>query len=161
MRGFMRKDVLLMAALALVACAKAETANTDSSAAAAAPPPPAAVTAADLVGTFNGQVMAQDSDSVLFRFTCVQPPTGAESKCVSDAAPKDTTVYTYTLSGADSVMWTSAAYKPPTPPRSPQLIDHVVGRMSGGKWSGTTVTVLASKPDSVVMRTRWEATKTP
>jgi hypothetical protein len=26
---------------------------------------------------------------------------------------------------------------------------------------GTSVTTLASKPDSVVMRTRWEATKSP
>ena len=157
----MRKVLMLVAALSFVACAKKEAAISDSAAAAAATPPaPPAVTAADLVGTWNGTSMAQNSDSVVGHWTCIQAPTGSDSKCVDAAAPKDTVIYTYTLS-ADSVMWTSAAYKPPKPPKSPQVIDHVVGRMSGGKWVGTSVTVLASKPDSVLMRTRWEATKTP
>jgi hypothetical protein len=83
------------------------------------------------------------------------------SRCSNSSAPKDTTAYTYTLSGADSVMWTSAPYTPPAPPKSPKAVDHVVGRLSGGKWAGTVVTVLASKPDSVVARTRWTATKAP
>lgn len=157
----MRKAALVVAAVSVVACAKTESAKTDSAAAmAAAPAAPAAVTAADMAGTVSGRALAQNSDSVLFQFTCVTAPTGNVSRCVNAAAPKDTTDYTYTLSGADSVMWTSAAYTPPAPPKSPKLIDHVVGRLSGGKWTGTTVTVLASKPDSVVLRSRWEATKT-
>ena len=161
----MRKTFLLIGAVAFVACAKKEAGVADSSAAApaaapAAPAAPAALTATDLVGTWNGQSMAQGSDSVLARWTCVQPATGNESKCVDAAAPKDTSVYTYTISG-DSVMFTSAAYTPPAPPKSPKVIDHVVGRKAGDKWMGTAVTTLASKPDSVVMRTRWEATKTP
>jgi len=158
----MRVSPLLIAAVSLAACAKNETPKPDSTApaAAAAPAPPAAVTAADVAGTFTGQVMAQNNDSVLFKFVCVQPATGNTSKCTNNVS-KDTTAYTYTLSGADSVMWTSVAYTPPTPPKSPKVIDHVVGRMTGGKWGGTVVTVLASKPDSVVNRTRWEATKTP
>ena len=159
----MRKTFLLLSAASLVACAKNEAGEADSATAAApaaAPAAPASLTEADLVGTWNGQSMAQGSDSVLARWTCVQPATGNESKCVDAAAPKDTTVYTYTLSG-DSVMFTSAAYTPPMPPKSPQVIDHVVGRKAGDKWTGTAVTVLVSKPDSVVMRTRWEATKSP
>ena len=104
--------------------------------------------------------MAQSSDSVLAHWTCVQPATGNQSKCVDAAAPKDTTVYTATVSG-DSVMFTSKAYTPPGPRKSPKVIDHVVGRKSGDQWMGTAVTELASKPDSVVMRTRWEATKSP
>ena len=162
----MRKTFLLIGAVSFVACAKKEAGVADSSAAApaaAAPVAPAALTAADLVGTWSGQSMAQGSDSVIARWTCVQPATGNESKCVDAAAPKDTTVYTYTISG-DSVMLTSASYTPPTPPappKSPQVIDHVVGRKAGDKWMGTAVTTLASKPDSVVMRTRWEATKSP
>ena len=160
----MRKSFLLISlisAVSLVACAKKEAGVADSSAAvSAAPAAPAALTAADLVGTFNGQSMGLGSDSVIARWTCVQPATGNESKCVDAAAPKDTTVYTYTLSG-DSVMFMSAAYTPPAPPKSPQVIDHVVGRKVGDKWMGTVVTTLASKPDSVVMRTRWEATKSP
>jgi hypothetical protein len=161
----MRRILLAVGAASLVACAKKDAGVADSSAAAAAATPaapaaPAALTEADLVGTFTGQSMPQSSDSVLARWTCVQPPTGNQSKCVDAAAPKDTNVYTYTLSG-DSVMFTSAAYTPPAPPKSPKVIDHVVGRKSGDKWVGTAVTVLASKPDSIVMRTRWEATKAP
>jgi hypothetical protein len=157
----MPKGGFLIAAVALVACTKTETAKTDSAAAAAAaPPPPAAITAADLVGTYTGQTMLETSDSVVARWICVQPPTGNEGYCVDNAAPKDTMRLTYTITG-DSVMWTSKPYKPPMPPKSPEVIDHIVGRMSGGKWSGTSVSVLASKPDSVVMRTRWEATKSP
>jgi hypothetical protein len=156
----MRKTFLLIGAASFVACAKKESGAADSAAgtAAAAPAAPAALTAADLVGTWNGQSMPQSSDSVIARWTCVQPATGNESKCVDAAAPKDTTVYTYTLSG-DSVMFTSAPYTPPAPPKSPRVVDHVVGRKAGGRWMGTAVTTLASKPDSVVMRTRWEATK--
>ena len=157
----MRKTLLLIGVASFVGCAKKEAGVADSSAAvAAAPAAPAGLTAADLVGTFNGQSMGQTSDSVLARWTCVQPATGNESKCVDAAAPKDTTVYTYTISG-DSVMFTSAPYTPPMPPKSPKVIDHVVGRKTGDKWVGTAVTTLASKPDSVVMRTRWEATKSP
>lgn len=156
----MRKGRLLIAAVSLVACAKSETPKADSTppAAAAAPAAPAAITEADLAAPVNGKVMAQTSDSVLFTFTCSHAASGSVSRCVNAMAPKDTTDYTYTISG-DSAMWTSAAYTPPTPPKSPKLIDHVVGHLSGGKWTGTTTTVLASKPDSVVMKTRWEATK--
>ena len=160
----MRRRRLLMVAAALVACAKTETKPDSAAPAAATPATPAAttVTAADVAGTWNGQVMAQGSDSVLFKFVCVQPPSGTESRCVNQSAPKDTTVYTYALSG-DSVMWTSKPYKPASPPKSPEQIDHVVGRMSGSntKWAGTVVSMLASKPDSVLGRVRWEATKTP
>ena len=160
----MRKAGLIVAAVSFVACAKNETPKADSAApaAAAAPAAPAAISAADMVGTVNGRALAQNSDSVLFQFTCTTAAGGNVSRCVNAMAPKDTIAYTYTLSG-DSVMWTSAAYTPPAPPKGPkipQLIDHVVGRLSGGKWSGTTVSMLAAKPDSVFMRSRWEATKT-
>jgi len=156
----MRNTFLLIGAVLFVGCAKKEAGVADSSAAIAAAVAPAALTAADLVGTWTGQSMAQGSDSVIARWTCVQPATGNESKCVDAAAPNDTGVYTYAISG-DSVMFTSAPYTPPAPPKSPQVIDHVVGRKAGDKWMGTAVTTLASKPDSVVMRTRWEATKSP
>jgi hypothetical protein len=156
----MRNARLLIAAVSLVACSKSESAKSDSTPAmAATPAAPAAVTAADMAGTVNGKIMPQNSDSVLATFTCTAPATGNVTRCVNSAAPKDTTNYAYTLSGADSVMFTSDPYTPPAPPKSPKLIDHVVGRLSGNKWTGTTVSVLASKPDSVVSRVRWEATK--
>ncbi len=161
-RGFMRKAGLLIAAVSLVACAKNETPKPDSAApaAAAAPAAPAALTAADLVGTVSGKIMAPPNDSVVSTFVCTTAAGSSVSKCVNSAAPKDTVDYTYTLSGADSVTWVSAAHTPPTPPKSPKLIDHVMGRLSGNKWAGTVVSVLASKPDSVVSKVKWEATKT-
>ena len=160
----MRKGALLIAAVSLVACAKNETPKADSAApaAAAAPAAPAALTAADVAGTVSGKVMAEKSDSVVAQFTCTTATTGNVSRCAY-AGTKDTVAYTYALSGADSVMWTSEAHIPPAPPngpKSPKVIDHVVGRLSGGKWTGTSVSVLASKPDSVVSRTHWEGTKT-
>lgn len=158
----MRKAGLLIAAVSLVACAKNETpkADTAAPAAAAAPAAPAAITAADLVGTISGKVMAPPNDSVVSTFVCTTAAGSTASKCVNSAAPKDTVDYTYTLSGADSVTWVSAAHTPPSPLKSPKQIDHVVGRLSGNKWSGTVVTVLASKPDSVLAKVKWEATKT-
>jgi hypothetical protein len=157
----MRRAAVLIAAVAFAACAKTESAKTDSAAAmaAAAPAAPAAVTAADLAGTISGKVMPLNSDSVLFTFTCANAPAASTSKCVGSNAPKDTITYTYTLSGADSVMFESAPFTPPTPPKSPKLINHVVGHLAAGKWTGTATSVLAAKPDSVVQRTRFEATK--
>jgi len=156
----MRNTRLLIAAISLVACAKSESAKTDSAAAmSAAPTAPAAVTAADMASTVNGKVMAQGSDSVLSTFTCSPGTAANTTRCVDPAAPKDTVNYTYTLTGADSVMFESAPFTPPTPPKSPKLINHVVGHLAGNQWTGTTVSVLAAKPDSVVQRTRWTATK--
>ncbi len=158
----MRKGGLLIAAVSLVACAKNDTPKPDSAApaAAAAPAAPAALTAADLVGTVSGKIMAPPNDSVVSTFVCTTAAGSNVSKCVNSSAPKDTTDYTYTLSGADSVMWVSAPYTPPVPPKAPKQVDHVVGRLSGNKWAGTVVSVLASKPDSVVAKVKWEATKT-
>jgi hypothetical protein len=157
----MRIGVFLIATVSVAACAKKEAAKTDSAAPAAAIAAPMAVTAADINGkTVNGQAMAEKSDSVLFKFTCSTAATGNVSRCVNLSAPKDTTNYTFTLSGADSVMWTSAPYTAPGT-KGPKVIDHVVGRLSAGKWTGTTVTVIASTPDSVVARGRWEATNAP
>jgi len=156
----MRNARLLIATVSLVACAKTETAKTDSAApAAAAAPAPAALTAADLVGTVSGKIMAPPNDSVVSTFVCTTAAGSSVSKCVNAAAPKDTVDYTYTLSG-DSVMWVSAAHTPPTPPKAPKQIDHVVGRLSGNTWTGTVVSMLASKPDSVLAKVKWEATKT-
>ena len=157
----MRNARLFIAAVTLVACSKSESAKPDSAAAAAAAAPatPVAVTAADMAAPVSGKVMPQNSDSVLFTFTCASGATPNTTKCVNSNEPKDTVTYTYTLSGADSVIFESAPFTPTPPPKSPKLVNHVVGHLSGNKWTGTTVSVLASKPDSVVQRVRWEATK--
>ena len=157
----MRNARLLIAAFSVVACAKSESAKPDSAAAAAAaavPAAPPAVTAADMAAPVSGKVMPQNSDSVLFTFSCTGA-SGNTTKCVGSNAPKDTITYTYTLSGADSVMFESAPFTPPTPPKSPKVVNHVVGHLSGNKWTGTAFGVLAAKPDSVLQRYRWEGTK--
>jgi len=155
----MRNTLVFLAAVSLVACSKSESAKPDSAAAAAAAPPaaPAAVTAADMASTVSGKVMMQNSDSVIATFTC-SPGSGPNtSVCVN--ATKDTVNYTYTLNGSDSVMFESAPYTPKVPPKSPKLIQHVVGHLAGNQWTGTSTAVLAAKPDSVVQRARWTATK--
>jgi hypothetical protein len=155
----MRNARLLIAAVSLVACSKSESAKPDSAAAAmaAAPAAPAGVTAADMAVSVSGKVMAQSSDSVLNTFTCAPGSAPNTSMCVNSA--KDTVNYTYTLTGADSVVFDSAPFTPKMPPKSPKMINHAVGHLAGGQWTGTATAVLAAKPDSVVQRTRWTATK--
>jgi hypothetical protein len=156
----MHNSRLLIAAISLVACSKSESAKPDSTPAmAATPAAPAAVTAADMAAPVSGKVMPLNSDSVLFTFACATAATPNTTKCVGSNAPKDTVTYTYTLSGADSVMFESAPFTPSTPPKSPKLVNHVVGHLAGNKWTGTATSVLAAKPDSVIQRTRWEGTK--
>jgi hypothetical protein len=152
-----RPFLLILASLSLAACAKSETASTDS--AAMAPGGPAALTAADLDGTWSGVSMAETSDSVTSRWTAMRGATEHEVKLVLEGS-KDTVVFTRTLD-ADSTVATSAPYKPTTPPNSPMVVTRSVGRLSGGKLVGTSVTMLASKPDSVLSRGRWEATRVP
>lgn len=148
------KKAMLLAAL-LVACGPKEEPATDTAATAAAP---VALTATDIAGTWNGVTMAEGSDSVLARWTVVSP-TGMESKGVMEGTT-DSVAYTHTFD-ADSFVATSGPYADPTLPGKPQVISRVVGRLLAGKLAGTESTALASKPDSVLMRTRWEATRAP
>lgn len=154
----MRNSLLFIAAISLVACSKSESAKPDTTAAMAAKPAaPAAVTAADMAGTVNGKVMPLNSDSVVATFTCAPGSGPNTTVCINST--KDTVNYTYTLTGADSVVFESAPFTPKMPPKSPKLIDHVVGHLAAGQWTGTAASVLAAKPDSVIQRTRWTATK--
>jgi hypothetical protein len=154
-----RLFLAVAAVIAVAACSKSESGKPDSAAAAAAATPsaPAAVTAADMAVPATGKVMPTNSDSVLDTFVCSAGSAPNTSVCVNST--KDTVTYTYTLSGADSVMFESAPFTPKAPPKSPKLINHVVGHLAGNQWTGTATSVLAAKPDSVVQRTRWTATK--
>jgi len=149
----MKKAILLAAVL--FACAKKDEPAPDTAATAVGPP---ALTAADLAGTWNGTAMAENSDSVLFKFT-VWSPTGTDAKTLVEGQ-KDTVAVTHMISG-DSVVATSAAYKDQTMPGKPTVMFRAVGRMMGGKIVGTSTVMLASKPDSVLARTRVELTKAP
>ena len=155
----MRKVFLL--AVLVAACAKKETPAADTAAAAVTPPPPpapAAMTPADLRGTWNGTTKREGSDSAT-TFTVVST-SDSTGKFVA-AGSKDSVSFT-TKYDADSSITTSAPYTDPTMgKKAPKVIFRSIARLKDGKLVGTANVMLASKPDSVVARSTWEATKAP
>lgn len=147
------KKAMLLAAF-VIACGRSETPKADSPAVAAGPAP---LTAADVAGTWSGTTMAETSDSVLSRWTVTGD--GMNGKWVPEGS-KDS-VATTTTYDADSMIVTSAPYKDPLTKGNPTVTFRSVGRLTGGKLVGTAIVMLASKPDSVINRVRWEATKAP
>jgi hypothetical protein len=147
------KRMMLLAAF-LVACAPSEKAATDSAAAAVGPAP---LMASDVAGTWNGVSMAEGSDSIVARWTVVSP-NGTDGKVLFEGTT-DSVSMMHSFD-ADSFVATSAPYTDQMLPNKPQVTTRAVGRLIGGKLVGTATTMLVSKPDSVVARARWEATKT-
>lgn len=154
----MRK--LLLAAVLITACSKAETPAADTTAATTPPPPaaPAKLTAAEVAGTWNGVSKAEGKDSVTSKWTTVRT-TDTTGKLVF-AGSKDSVAFT-TKFDADSMIATSAAYTSPRTPKAPKVVFVSIGWLKDGKLSGKSITHLAAKPDSVVARGTWEATKVP
>ena len=63
---------------------------------------------------------------------------------------------------ADSMIATSKPYNDPALPKgSPKVIFHSIGHLKDGKLSGIAHLMLASKPDSLLATSNWEATKAP
>jgi hypothetical protein len=152
----MRKTLLL--ALVLFGCSKAETPPPDTASATKAPPPPANLTAAALAGTWKGTTMPETGDSVVNRWTVVSINDSTQ-KWVLDGS-KDSVSFSRKFD-ADSMIATSMPYTNPQAPKGPKVVFHSVGRMKDGKLVGTATVTLATKPDSVVQRTRWEASRAP
>lgn len=153
----MRKAILLAALL--VACAKPETPPSDTAAAAVAPAPPPKLTAADFAGTWTGESKAVGSDSVTSKW--VIKSTSDSTGALTYAGTTTTVAYTTRFDG-DSAMARSAAFVPPSAKKgAPKVQFQSVARVVGGKLVGTVATVLAAKPDSVIARGTFEATKTP
>jgi hypothetical protein len=153
----MRK--LLLAAVLLTACSKAETPAVDTT--ATTPPPPAApakLTAADVAGTWHGESKIDGKDSVVAKWTSV-PTTDSTGKFIYEGS-KDSITFSTTFD-ADSMIATSVAYTNPRTPKGPKVTFRSTGWLKDGKLSGKSVTLLASKPDSVLARGTWEATKAP
>lgn len=120
---------------------------------------PAMLTADDVNGTWNGMSMAEVGDSVTSRWTTMRNADGT-ALFVFEGSP-DTVSYTTMFSG-DSMVATSEPYNDPDAPAgSPQLMFRSVGRLVDGKLVGTSAVMLATAPDSVVARGRWEATRAP
>ena len=153
----MRKVLLL--AVAVVACSKAETPAADTAAAAAPPPPaaPAALTAADVRGTWNGTGKREGSDSATtFTVTNTTDSTGKVVFSTGDSAT------TKTKFDGDSMIVTSGPYKDPNAPKNAPLVTfRSIGRLKDGKLVGVAAISPAAKPDTVVARVNWEATRAP
>ena len=155
----MRKAALLLAAT-LVACSTNDASKTDSAAgtvAANTPAAPAPLTAADVAGTWTGTSKAAGTDSIVNRWTSIRDSDTA-GKLVSDNT-KDTISYTVVYD-ADSMIATSKPFVTTAAPKT-QVVFVSVGRLKDGKLVGTSTTTLAAKPDSVISRVNWEATRKP
>ena len=115
--------------------------------------------AADVDGTWNGTSKAE-GDTTVNRFTVTGAPGDSVGKFIAEGS-KDTVTFTRRLD-ADSMMVQSVAYTDPGMPKGTgQVMFKAVGRLKDGKLVGTSQLVLASKPDSVLGRSTWEATRAP
>lgn len=153
----MRKVFFL--ALLVIACAKKEQPAADTSAPAPPPPPPPppALTAADVNGTWKG-TSKFEGDTTTSSFTVTINDSTAKA---TDPKTKQSIEYAVKLD-ADSMIATSKPFIEPSLPKgTPKVIDRSVGRVKDGKMVGVETLVLASKPDSVVGKGNWEATKAP
>lgn len=154
----MRKFLILVAAT--VACSKAETPAVDSTAMApAAAAAPAALTVADVAGTWNGVNMGETSDSVTGRWTAVGVDDNGGTLTIEGSTEK--IPFTRVLDADSMIATSTVAYTNPADAKGPKLMFRSVGRLKDGKLVGTSANMLEGKPDSVVMRGRWEATRAP
>ena len=155
----MRKEVLLVAVV-LTACSKAEAPKADTTAAAPvaapAPPPPAALTAADLAGTWHGETKLEGKDSVVAKWTVVKVTDSTGT--LTYEGTKVAIPYSIKFD-ADSMIAVSRPYT--APKAKVKQVFHSVGWLKDGKLSGHSTATLASKPDSVLSKATWVATKAP
>jgi hypothetical protein len=156
----MRK--LLFVAVIVTACAKAEPPKADTTSAMAEPaaapaPAPAKLTAADLAGTWNGESKLEGKDSVVSKWSVTM--TNDSTGTLTNAASKQKIHYSIKFDG-DSMISTSEPFVDATT-KGPKQVFHATGWMKDGKLSGHSVATLASKPDSVLGRITWTASKAP
>jgi len=156
----MRK--LLFVAVIVTACAKAEPPKADTTTAMAAPaaapaPAPAKLTAADIAGTWNGESKPEGKDSVVSKWTVVMVTDSTGT--ITNAASKQKISFT-TKFDADSMISPPEPYVDATT-KGPKEVFHAVGWLKDGKLSGHSTATLASKPDSVLGRITWTASKAP
>jgi hypothetical protein len=152
----MRK--LLFLPLILWACAGDKAPKMDDTAMAA----PAALTAADVVGNFVGETMAEGTDTLVHwtSMTMTNAEGALVGELVQQAAPDMVVPMVAEISG-DSVIWLGGPYTPiGAAADGPQLGWRAVGRQTGDTWKGTGVWRMAGS-DSVVQAGTWMATRTP
>lgn len=134
-----------------------DTAGTDPGVTPAAPT--ATLTAAQLEGRWNGITRAAGTDSVLARWTSSQSSDSTFVVVFQDGG--DSSTYTRRFD-ADSMIATSQPYARPSAPQGLRVITRSIGRLQAdGRLVGTTTNMLADRPDSVIGRGRFEATRAP
>lgn len=153
----MRK--LLVLAVALAACSKAETPAADTTAMAPAMAAPAALTAADVTGSWNVVGMGETGDSITGRWTTVN--VDDTSGVLTPEGSTEKIPFKRMFDADSMIVMSTAAYSNPADAKGPKLMFRSIGRLKDGKLMGTSATMLADKPDSVVQRGRWEATRAP
>jgi hypothetical protein len=156
----MRKALLVAAVL--TACSKAEAPKVDTATAAPAvapapAPAPAKLTAAALAGTWNGETKLEGKDSVVAKWTVVSLTDSTGT--ITYAGSKTKIPYSIKFDG-DSMISTSQPYVEPNT-KGPKQVFRAIGWLKDGKLSGHSTATLASKPDSVVGRVTWTASKAP
>ena len=153
----MRKVFLL--AVLVAACAKKEPApDTTTPAPPPPPPPPPAPTAPHPKGTWNG-TSKREGDTTAVTWT-VNTVTDSTSK-LTFTKTKQTVDFSVKFDG-DSMTSASKAYNDPGLPKgAPKVMFRSVARLKDGKLVGNSTIVLASKPDSVLAKGNFEATKAP
>jgi hypothetical protein len=140
----------------LAACATNEAPQEDT--AAAMSDDTAMLTAADVTGTWTGTTWAMEGDSVLSRWT---RHTVNDSMAHLMLEGSTDTISFQTTYDADSLIAVSDAYTDPDMPETPVTFRSVGLLQPDGKLAGTVAIRLASNPDSVVQRARWESSRTP
>ncbi|MEO6525848.1 MAG: hypothetical protein ABIP93_04420 [Gemmatimonadaceae bacterium] len=154
----MRK--LLLVAACLTACTKAEAPKADTTTAMAAPaaaPAPAKLIAADVAGTWNGESKLEGKDSVVSKWTVVSVTDSTGT--LTNVGSKTKVPYSIKFD-ADSMISTSQPYVDEQT-KGPKQVFHAVGWLKDGKLSGHSTATMASKPDSVLGRITWTASKAP
>ncbi len=153
----MRHLALVAAAALCWACAPKEAPPADTTAVAtAAAAAPAALTAEQIAGAWNGISMGETSDSVTSRWATKRMGDGSTELTREGATAP---IKFSTTFDADSLHSISEPTPAPGIKDGPKIVIHSIGRLVDGKLKGTTWQTLADKPDSVISRGRWEATR--
>ncbi len=155
----MRRIAKLIPVVAvLIACTKSDTPAADTATAmapAASDVTPVVLSDADVSGTWTGTSKAMGSDSVMGHWTQVCAAGTCEGTSTESKAKR---AYTYTLAG-DSTVGVSKPFDGEGPMKGQMLIDHWTAHFNGGNVTGSGMMMLASKPDSVVMRYTFAGSK--
>lgn len=149
----MRSVLLLL--LIIAACARTDEQTMDTAGAASGAP--AQLTASDVSGSWNGTTRLAETDSVISRWTT---SVLDDSTAVLVFEGRTDSIRTRVTFDADSMVSVSEPYTATTLPGQPQVRFRTVGRLQqDGRLAGTSALTLVSAPDSVIRRTRWEATR--